>query len=61
LMALGKTREPEIVEALEELKLEGSERAFRLIEQVNGWTIVTGQRVLRRGCGSYSRRASRCG
>jgi len=42
VMALGKTREPEIVEALEELKLEGSERAFRLIEQVNGWTIVTG-------------------
>ena len=41
--ALGKTKEAEIGAVLEEIKieLEGSGRAFRLIEQVNGWHFVT--------------------
>jgi segregation and condensation protein B len=41
--ALGKTREAEIGAVLEEIKteLDGSERAFQLIEQVNGWHFVT--------------------
>jgi segregation and condensation protein B len=43
IKALGKTKEAEIGEVLTELKaeIEGSERAFRLIEQVNGWHFVT--------------------
>jgi len=42
--ALGKTREAEIGAVLGEIKIEldGSARAFRLIEQVNGWHFVTG-------------------
>jgi segregation and condensation protein B len=39
--ALGKTKEAEIGAVLEELKIEGFERAFQLIEQVNGWHFVT--------------------
>lgn len=41
--ALGKTREAEIGAVLEEIKIEldGSGRAFQLIEQVNGWHFVT--------------------
>ena len=40
---LGKTREAEIGAVLEEIKIEldGSGRAFQLIEQVNGWHFVT--------------------
>jgi segregation and condensation protein B len=43
ILALGKTREAEIGAALEEIKIEldGAERAFQLIEQVNGWHFVT--------------------
>jgi len=43
MQALGKTREAEIGVVLEEIKteLEGGERAFRLMEQVNGWHFVT--------------------
>jgi len=41
--ALGKAKEAEIGAVLEEIKIEfdGSERAFQLIEQVNGWHFVT--------------------
>jgi segregation and condensation protein B len=41
--ALGKTKEAEIGEVLTEIQreLENSERAFRLVEQVNGWHFVT--------------------
>jgi segregation and condensation protein B len=41
--ALGKSKEAEIGAALEEIRteMEGSERAFHLIEQVNGWHFVT--------------------
>jgi segregation and condensation protein B len=41
--ALGKTKEAEIGAVLEEIKIEfdSSERAFHLIEQVNGWHFVT--------------------
>ena len=41
VQAFGKTREAEIGAVLEEIKLEGSGRAFQLIEQVNGWHFVT--------------------
>ena len=43
VLALGKAKEAEIGTVLEEIKgeLESSERAFRLIEQVNGWHFVT--------------------
>lgn len=42
--ALGKSKESEIGSVLEELKeeLESSDRAYRLVEQVNGWHFVTG-------------------
>src|SRR4051812_24023620 len=41
--ALGATREAEVTASLEELKQEYAEsgRGFRLVEQVNGWTLVT--------------------
>jgi segregation and condensation protein B len=41
--ALGKSKEAEIGAALEEIRteLDGSARAFQLIEQVNGWHFVT--------------------
>jgi segregation and condensation protein B len=39
---LGKTREGEIGAVLEEIRIENGERAFQLIEQVNGWHFVTG-------------------
>src|SRR4051812_7372395 len=41
--ALGATRESEVTASLEELKQEYAEsgRGFRLVEQVNGWTLVT--------------------
>jgi len=41
--ALGRARESEIGAVLGEIKIEldGSGRAFRLIEQVNGWHFVT--------------------
>ena len=44
VQAMGKTREAEIGALLEEIKIEidASGRAFRLIEQVNGWHFVTG-------------------
>ncbi|HEX4086558.1 MAG TPA: SMC-Scp complex subunit ScpB [Chthoniobacteraceae bacterium] len=43
LSAMAKTREAEIGAALEEIKaeFEDSDRAFRLVEQVNGWHFVT--------------------
>ena len=43
IQALGKTREAEIGAVLQEIKIEldGSGRAFQLIEQVNGWHFVT--------------------
>ena len=43
VIAFGKTKEAEIGMILEELQgeLSGSERAFQLIEQVNGWHFVT--------------------
>jgi segregation and condensation protein B len=42
--ALGKSKEAEIGAVLDEIRteLDGSGRAFRLIEQVNGWHFVTG-------------------
>jgi segregation and condensation protein B len=41
--ALGKSKEAEIGAVLEEIRteLDGSGRAFQLIEQVNGWHFVT--------------------
>jgi segregation and condensation protein B len=43
IRAMGKTREAEIGTLLEQLKteIEASDRAFRLVEQVNGWHFVT--------------------
>jgi len=43
MKALGKTKEAEIGELLEEIRaeLDGAGRSFQLIEQVNGWHFVT--------------------
>lgn len=41
--ALAKTKEPQVVELLQELQVEYDQqnRAFRLVEQASGWTLVT--------------------